>query len=78
VLARYSADALRVRPSCCYGGESGAGEGARHRRAAPRARCNKLDPFEAAADRLLGEGVCNAVVILRAIQAEGYAGGSAS
>jgi len=35
----------------------------------------KLDPYQASVDRLLAEGVWNAIVILRAIQAEGYAGG---
>jgi len=39
-----------------------------------RARRSKLDPFKATVDRLLGEGVWNAVVILREIQAQGYAG----
>jgi hypothetical protein len=33
-------------------------------------RCSELDPFQAAVDRLLGEGTWSAVVILRAIQAE--------
>jgi transposase len=41
----------------------------------PRARRSKLDPFKATVDRLLGEGVWNAVVMLREIQAEGYTGG---
>jgi len=36
----------------------------------------KLDPYTASIDRLLAEGVWNAVVILREIQAEGYGGGS--
>ena len=38
-------------------------------------RATKLDPYQASVDRLLTEGVWNAVVILRAIQAEGYSGG---
>ena len=38
-------------------------------------RATKLDPYQASVDRLLNAGVWNAVVILRAIQAEGYAGG---
>lgn len=38
-------------------------------------RATKLDPYRASVDRLLSEGVWNAVVILRAIQAEGYSGG---
>jgi transposase len=38
-------------------------------------RGSKLLPYRATVDRLLGEGVWNAVVILREIQAEGYAGG---
>lgn len=38
-------------------------------------RGSKLVPHQATTDRLLGEGVWNAVVILREIQAEGYAGG---
>jgi transposase len=37
-------------------------------------RGSKLDPYKATVDRLLGEGVWNAVVILREIQAEGYTG----
>src|SRR5512134_3724465 len=39
-----------------------------------RARRSKLDPFKPAVDRLLGEGVWNAVVILRELQALGYRG----
>jgi len=38
-------------------------------------RSSKLDPYKATVDRLLKEGVWNAVVILREIQAEGYSGG---
>ena len=38
-------------------------------------RGSKLDPHKAKVDRLLSEGVWNAVVILREIQAEGYKGG---
>lgn len=38
-------------------------------------RGSKLDPYKEKVDRLLGEGVWNAVVILREIQAEGYDGG---
>jgi transposase len=41
----------------------------------PKARKSKLDPFRAAVDQLLAEGVWNAVVILREIQEKGYAGG---
>ena len=40
-----------------------------------KARGSKLDPYKSTVDRLLSEGVWNAVVILREIQAEGYAGG---
>ena len=36
---------------------------------------SKLDPYKPTIDRLLGEGVWNAMVILREIQAEGYPGG---
>lgn len=39
-------------------------------------RASKLDPYKATVDRLLAEGVWNAVVILREIQAQGYDGGS--
>lgn len=39
-------------------------------------RSSKLDPYKAQIDRLLQEGVWNAVVILREIQAQGYSGGS--
>jgi transposase len=39
------------------------------------ARGSKLDPFRAQVDQLLAENVWNAVVILREIQAKGYAGG---
>src|SRR5262245_32816167 len=49
------------------------------RGAAPRRershRGSKLTPYQASIDRLLGEQVWNAVVILREIQAEGYDGG---
>ncbi len=37
-------------------------------------RVCKLDPYKPTVDRLLSEGVWNAVVILREIQAEGYSG----
>ena len=37
-------------------------------------RGSKLDPYKAEVDRLLAEGVWNAVVILREIQAQGYGG----
>jgi IS30 family transposase len=37
-------------------------------------RVRKLDPYKSTVDRLLSEGVWNAVVILREIQAEGYSG----
>lgn len=37
-------------------------------------RESKLDPYKATVDRLLSEGVWNAVVIYREIQAAGYAG----
>jgi len=39
------------------------------------ARGSKLDPFRAKVDQLLAEGVWNAVVILREIEAKGYTGG---
>ena len=42
-------------------------------RRAPKA--SKLEPYKGKIDRLLAEGVWNAVVILREIQAEGYRGG---
>ncbi len=38
-------------------------------------RGSQLDAHKATIDRLLGEGVWNAMVILREIQAEGYSGG---
>lgn len=38
-------------------------------------RGSKLDPYKTKIDHLLQEGVWNAVVILREIQAEGYTGG---
>lgn len=38
-------------------------------------RGSKLDPFKEKVDHLLSEGVWNAVVILREIQADGYDGG---
>ena len=38
-------------------------------------RGSKLDPYKAKIDRLLSEGVWNAVVILREIQQDGYDGG---
>lgn len=37
-------------------------------------RSEKLDPYKASVDRLLAQGVWNATVILREIQAEGYTG----
>ncbi len=39
-----------------------------------RPRSSKLDPYKAHIDQLLSEGVWNAVVILREIQAAGYSG----
>jgi len=39
-------------------------------------RKSKLDPYKAQIDQLLSEGVWNAIVILREIQAAGYDGGS--
>jgi transposase len=42
---------------------------------AGRRGASKLDPYKPTVDRLLGEGVWNAMVILREIQAEGYPGG---
>lgn len=39
------------------------------------ARGSKLDPFKAQVDQLLSEGVWNAVVLLRELQAQGYTGG---
>lgn len=41
-----------------------------------RPRPSKLDAYKPTIDRLLAEGVWNAVVILREIQAQGYDGGS--
>jgi transposase len=38
-------------------------------------RGSNLDPFKSEVDRLLSENVWNAVVVLREIQAKGYAGG---
>lgn len=38
-------------------------------------RKGKLDPYKGTVDRLLADGVWNAMVILREIQAEGYQGG---
>jgi transposase len=38
-------------------------------------RGSKLEPYKPKIDRLLGEGVWNAVVVLREIQADGYTGG---
>lgn len=50
-----------------------------HRGSAPKgarkARGSQLDPYKATVDQLLAEGVWNAVVIWREIQAQGYAGG---
>jgi len=42
---------------------------------AGRGGASKLDPYKATIDRLLAEGVWNAMVILRKIQGEGYQGG---
>jgi transposase len=42
----------------------------------PAARKSKLDPYKATVDGLLGAGVWNAQVILRELQAAGYAGRS--
>jgi transposase len=39
-----------------------------------KVKASKLEPYKPKIDRLLSEGVWNAVVILREIQAEGYAG----
>ena len=38
-------------------------------------RGSLLDPYRAQVDQLLSEGVWNAVVLLRELQAKGYAGG---
>ena len=38
-------------------------------------RGSRLDPYRAQVDQLLSEGVWNAVVLLRELQAKGYAGG---
>ena len=38
-------------------------------------RASKLDPYKALVDRLLGEGVWNATVILAELRGRGYAGG---
>lgn len=48
-------------------------DGAPQRVSSPRA--SKLDPYKATVDRLLAEGVWNAVVIFRELQAQGYDGG---
>lgn len=48
--------------------------GAAPKRAQPQ-RESKLEPYKPLVDRLLQEGVWNAVVILREIQAAGYSGG---
>ncbi len=40
-------------------------------------RGSKLDPFKPAVDRLLKDGVWNAVVILRELEGQGYDGGIA-
>lgn len=40
-----------------------------------RRKGSKLEPYKPVVDRLLAEGIWNAVVILREIQAEGYRGG---
>lgn len=40
----------------------------------PKARRSKLDPFKPLVDRLLAEGVWNAVVIFRELQQQGYTG----
>ena len=39
-----------------------------------RKKTSKLEPYKSTIDRLLSEGVWNAVVVLREIQAEGYEG----
>lgn len=49
-------------------------EGGRRRERTPKE--SKLDPYKGQVDALLAEGVWNAVVILREIQAAGYCGGS--
>src|SRR5271169_2081381 len=40
----------------------------------PGVRKSKLDPYKPMVDRLLGEGIWNALVILREIEAAGYQG----
>ena len=42
----------------------------------PAARTSKLEPYQPTVDRLLSEGVWNARVILRELQAAGYQGGA--
>jgi len=40
----------------------------------PSRRTSKLDPYKPLIDQMLSQGIVNGVVILRAIQAQGYAG----
>ena len=70
----YVADVARelgVHPRTVRRAMERGGPPASHR----RRRGSQLDPYLPTIDRLLGENVWNAVVILREIQAQGYRGG---
>jgi len=68
IAAELGVHPKTVSRALARGGAPEAGKG-RGRRA------SKLDPYKGTIDRMLAEGVWNAVVILRAIQAQGYTGG---
>jgi transposase len=71
VYQKDIADELGVHPRTVSRALKRGGSPQRER----KKRSSKLDAYKAKVDRLLSEGVWNTVVILREIQAEGYAGG---
>jgi hypothetical protein len=70
VYQKDIAEKLRVHPKTVSRALKRGGAPERTR----KAKGSKLDPYKPTIDRLLSEGVWNAVVILREIQAEGYDG----
>lgn len=70
VYQKDIAEKLRVHPKTVSRALKRGGAPERTR----KAKASKLEPYKATIDRLLSEGVWNAVVILREIQVEGYDG----
>lgn len=73
VYVKDLAEELGVHPRTVSRALRRGGTPARRR---PAARTSKLEPYKPMVDRLLGEGVWNARVIERELQAAGYQGGA--